>query len=129
MKEKVKTVLRYILAIGFGFVAGYFVKSELLVPRGNTDKEWQHQFTEDADHGRIIDFQDALQVPKDAKNTDELSKQLDAQLKIEDLIIKSREADYSKWTPFTPLFTGRVGAGLGFLTACWEGRAADHRQI
>ena len=58
----------------------------------------------------------AVSCPKDAKNVDELSKQLDAQLKIEDLIIKSREAEYAKWTPFTPLLTGGVGALLGFLT-------------
>ena len=117
MKRKIRAVFFCILASAVGFGIGYFVKSELLVPSDETDKTWKVQFTEEAGHGRIIDFQNALQKPKDAKNVDELSKQLDAQLKIEDLIIKSREAEYAKWTPFTPLFTGVVGAVLGgFLT-------------
>lgn len=123
MKQKVKVVLRYIVAIAFGFAAGYFVKSELLVPTGEIDKKWHDQFTEEADHERIINFQNALQKPRAAKDPDELSKQLEAQLKIEDLIIKSREAEYAKWTPFTPLFTGGVGAALGLLTGLlgWKG--------
>jgi hypothetical protein len=133
MKRKinVKSVLFCILVFAVGFGFGYFVKSKLLVPSGETDKNWKVQFTEEAGHGRIIDFQNALQKPKDAKNLDELSKQLDAQLKIEDLVIKSREAEYAKWTPFTPLFTGGVGALLGFLTGLlgrkpkWIGGAAQ----
>ena len=82
MKDKVKIVLRYILAIAFGFGCGYFVKSELLVPSSDTDKTWMTEFTEDADHQRVIDFQNALQAPKDAKSRDELARQLDAQLRI-----------------------------------------------
>ena len=118
MERKIngRAVCFCILVFAAGLGIGYFVNSELLVPSGETDKKWKVQFTEEAGHGRIIDFQNALQKPKDAKNVDELSKQLDAQLKIEDLIIKSREAEYAKWTPFTPLFTGGVGALLGFLT-------------
>ena len=74
------------------------------------------QFSEDLVHQRIIDLQNALAKPNTAKDAGELSKILDAQLRIEDLVIKSREAEYAKWTPFTPLFTGGVGAILGFLT-------------
>jgi hypothetical protein len=108
MKRKinVRAVLFCILVFAAGFGIGYFVKSELLVPSGETDKNWKVQFTEEAGHGRIIHFQNALQKPKDAKDLNELSKQLDAQLKIEDLITKSREAEYAKWIPLTALFTG-----------------------
>lgn len=115
MKQKLIIVLRYLIAIAFGFAAGYFVKAELLVPASPNDAEWQTLFMEDADHGRIIAFQNALQKPTNEKTTDELSKQLDAQGKIEDLILKSRQAEYAKWLPFTPLFSGFVGAALGLL--------------
>ena len=116
MKGRVRVVLRYFVAIAIGAAVGYFVKSELLVPSSEIDHEWKAQFTEDQGHKRIMDFQDALQAPKEAESVDELSKQLDAQLRIEDLIIKSREAEYAKWLPFTPLFTAGVGAILGLLT-------------
>jgi hypothetical protein len=118
LKEKIKTVLRYLVAIFFGFAVGYFAKSELLVPASPTDKEWQGTFNEENGHKRILKFQETMESLKanGAKNADELTKQLDAQLRIEDLVIKSREAEYAKWLPFTPLFTGGLGAILGFLT-------------
>ncbi len=60
-------------------------------------------------------LQSALPKPNTAKDAEDLSKILDAQLRIEDLVVKSREAEYAKWLPFTPLFTGGVGAILGLL--------------
>jgi hypothetical protein len=114
----VRAVLLYLLVFGVGFITGYFVKSELLVPRSDSDAHWLEQFSEEKGHDRVLDFQNTLKALEagGAKSPDELTKQLDAQLRIEDLIIKSREAEYAKWTPFTPLFTGGVGAVLGFLT-------------
>lgn len=118
MKGKVRAVLLYIVVLAVGFGVGVFVKSELLVPSNPTDVKWHAEFTEDKNHERVIEFQHALDAIKasDTKDVGELAKQLDAQMRIEDLVIRSREAEYAKWTPFTPLFTGGVGALLGFLT-------------
>jgi len=118
-KENAKIVLRYLLAIALAFGAGFFVKSEVLVP-SSVDEKWNHPtvgFNEEAGHDRILKFQETMETlkAKGANDAEELSKQLDVQLRIEDLIIKSREAENAKWLPFTPLFSGGLGAVLGFL--------------
>jgi hypothetical protein len=97
--------------IGFGL--GFLLKSALPQPRSKIDEEWHQQFSEDMDHQRIMEFQKALQAlrAKSAADATELSKQLDMQLQIEDLVVKSREAEYAKFTPFTPLFAGGFGVG------------------
>jgi hypothetical protein len=56
-----RIVLRYLLAISFGFAVGYFVKSELRVPATDTDNEWQSQFNEEKNHGRILKFQKTME--------------------------------------------------------------------
>ncbi len=43
-----------------------------------------------------------------AKDPEKLSKRLEAQLKIEDLIIESREAEYAKIIPFNAIIAGLV---------------------
>jgi hypothetical protein len=106
------------LVFAAGYLAGYNVKRELaplppFIKAG--DDAFNLSFSEEAGHGRVFVFQDALEK-MDAKDLKDLNGKLDAQLKIEDLIIKSREAEYAKYTPFTALFTGGVGALLGFFT-------------
>ena len=120
MKSKlnVRAVLFSTVVFFTGFGVGVFVKSELLVPSNPIDIDWHAQFTEDQNHQRIMEFQHSLDTIKASgtKDVGELSRQLDTQVRIEDLVIRSREAEYAKWTPFTPLFTGGAGALLGFLT-------------
>ena len=103
--------------IGFGL--GFLIKGVLPQHRSNIDEEWHKQFSEEMDHQRVLEFQNALQALRanSAKDAGELSRQLDVQLRIEDLIIKSREAEYAKFTPFTPLFAGgfSVGGVLGLV--------------
>jgi len=63
-------------------------------------------------------FQEALNAQGVSKDTAAMSKQLDVQLKIEELIIQSRSAQYATLAPFTSLTTS-IGALLvallGFL--------------
>jgi hypothetical protein len=98
-------------AIGFGL--GFLLKNALTQPRSNIDQEWHQQFGEDVDHQRIMEFQKALRElrAKTATDATALSQQLDMQLRIEDLIVKSRAAEYAKFTPFTPLFAGGFSLG------------------
>lgn len=111
---------RVLLYIGL-FAAGFLVAWGIYAPhhRSQIDDQWHAQFTEDQNHQRVMEYQNALPKASTAKDAGELSKILDAQLKIEDLIVKSREAENAKWLPFTPIFTGGLGAILGFLTGLW----------
>ena len=88
--------------------SGYVVPKP---PRSTPDPQWQQLFNEEEDHKRIMAFQDALAKQGGPKDAAELSRQLDAQLRIEDLIVKSREAEYAKYTPFTAVFA----AGFSLL--------------
>jgi hypothetical protein len=82
------------------------------------EKIWRSQNSEDSDHARIMAFQDVLNRQGAPKDTEALRKQIEAQLKIEELIIQSRAAQYATLAPLTS-FTSSVGALLiallGFL--------------
>jgi hypothetical protein len=56
------------------------------------EKIWRSQISEDSDHARIMAFQDVLNRQGAPKDTEALRKQIEAQLKIEELIIQSRAA-------------------------------------
>ena len=96
------------LLFAVGLIVGYLVPK----PLGSADDQrWSQLFNEEADHKRILAFEDALAKEGSPKDAAELSRQLDAQLRIEDLIVKSREAGYAKYTALSSLVT----AGIGFL--------------
>jgi membrane protein YqaA with SNARE-associated domain len=75
------------------------------------EKTWRTEHGEDANHARIMAFQDVLKKQRPAKDADELTKQIEVQLKIEELVIQSRAAQYANLTPFTS-FGSSVGALL-----------------
>jgi hypothetical protein len=108
-----KVVLLYIGVFGSGYLLAYLIYA----PHHRTpiDQEWHKQFTEDQNHQRVMNYQNALPKVSGTMDPGELTKILDAQLRIEDLVVKSREAENAKWLPFTPIFTGGLGAALGFL--------------
>jgi hypothetical protein len=90
------------------FAAGLLLGA--LVPFGflqlfpsSTEKDWRSLHSEDSSHSRIITFQQELQKLDPPKDVHALMQQMDAQLKIEDLIIQSRAAQYANITPFTSL--------------------------
>lgn len=66
-----------------------------------------------------MDFQDALKNQGPAKDVNALMRQMDAQLKIEELVIQSRAAQYSNLTPLTSL-----GSSVGALLIALLGFAA-----
>lgn len=75
-----------------------------------TEKRWRSEHDEDASHARIIAFQDVLKKQGPPNNANELTQQIELQLKIEELVIQSRAAQYANLTPFTSL-----GSTLGAL--------------
>lgn len=105
------------LLFAVGLIVGYLVPK----PSGSADDPgWKPSFNEEKDHQRILDFQNALNKEGSPKDAAELSRQLDAQLRIEDLIVKSRDAEYAKVNSLSWLFTPLIGlvGGIvgGFIT-------------
>jgi hypothetical protein len=75
-----------------------------------TEKTWRNEHDEDASHARIMAFQDVLKKHGPPNNANELTQQIELQLKIEELVIQSRAAQHANLTPFTSL-----GSTLGAL--------------
>lgn len=76
------------------------------IPRifpNQTETSWRSEHNEDSNHKRIMAFQDVLKNQGTARDVNELAQQIDVQLKIEELIIQSRAAEYSNLTRFTSL--------------------------
>jgi membrane protein YqaA with SNARE-associated domain len=76
-----------------------------------TEKTWRNEHYEDASHARIVAFQDVLEKQGAPNNVNELTQQIELQLKIEELVIQSRAAQYANLTPITSLGS-TVGALL-----------------
>lgn len=93
-----------ILVFAAGLILGALVPFGFLqIFPSSTEKDWRSLHSEDSSHKRIIAFQQQLQKQDPAKDVHTLMQQMDAQLKIEDLIIQSRAAQYANITPFTSL--------------------------
>ncbi len=114
----------YIAIFTSGVGVGVFAQHELTrPPESRIDKEWQRLFNEESSHVRIMTFQEALTAAGIAKDLPTLSKQLEAQLEVEDLIIKSREAEYAKITPLSTIIVPLLSAiGGGIITAVFGRR-------
>jgi len=128
-KKTVRSIVYFVLVFAAGFSLAYFTYDELPHHRSKIDDAWHQQFSEDQNHQLVMNYQNALPKVSGAMDPGELTKILDAQLRIEDLVIKSREAEYAKWTPFTPIFTGGLGAILGFLTGLWGKRGSGSAEV
>jgi hypothetical protein len=72
----------------------------------------------------IKEFQDALEKQAPARDVDELMKRMDAQWKLEEVIVKRHEAEYSSLTPFTSLASSGVTLLIAILgvVSGWFGR-------
>ena len=77
-----------------------------LLSHENASKERYHQFQQKLDQITI----DAAALNILTERIGALKDSVDIQLKLEDFLIKSREAGHAKWYAWTPLFTGIVCA-------------------
>ena len=101
----------YIAIFAGGLVLGAL--AQYGVPRlfpSDVEKNWRNQHSEDSSHKRIMDFQSALNSQALSKDVKTLMQQMEAQLKIEELVIQSLAAQYANLTPFTSL-----GSSVGAL--------------
>jgi hypothetical protein len=102
----------YIAIFAGGLILGALAQYGLgQVFSSQAEKTWRSEHGEDANHTRITAFQELLKQQGPPKDTDELTKQIETQLKIEELVIQSRAAQYASLTPFTS-FGSSVGALL-----------------
>jgi hypothetical protein len=119
----------YVAIFAGGLVLGAL--AQYGVPRlfpSDTERNWRNEHTEDTSHKRIMDFQDALKNQGPAKDVNALMRQMDAQLKIEELVIQSRAAQYSNLTPLTSL-SSSVGALLIALLGFAAGLVGKKRGV
>lgn len=100
----------YIVVFTGGLILGALAQHGLprLFP-SQSEKTWRSQNNEDSDHARILAFQEVLNRQGTPKDLEAFRKQIEAQLKIEELIIQSRAAQYATIAPLTT-FTSSVGA-------------------
>jgi hypothetical protein len=101
----------YIAIFAGGLVLGAL--AQYGVPRmfpSQTEKTWRGEHSEDSSHARIMAFQEVLKNAGTPKDTNDLTQQIEVQLKIEEFVIQSRAAQYANLTPFTSL-----GSSVGAL--------------
>jgi hypothetical protein len=122
-KHRILAIPTLAACFSIGVIAGYALPRPLLSP---PDQRWNDRFSEKGDHERIIEFQDSLLKDGIRGDPTQLSKQLESQLRVEDLIIKSREAEFAKFTPFTALLASGFTA-LGVLLGALVTRLATTR--
>jgi hypothetical protein len=115
LKIKYSSIGIFVGGLLLGALAQYGIPEFFPSP---TEQKWRSEHSEESSHVRIMAFQQALKdqgVPKDAAS---LKQQLDLQMEIEQLVIQSRDAEYSNLIPFTSLsssFGGLLIALLGFV--------------
>ena len=86
------------------------------------NQEWQNFISnhEEGSKHRISAFQDALlrmQESGSMGSVQALSKNIATQLQIEELIIKSKEAEHAQFALYGPLMVPVVAAAVGALTS------------
>jgi hypothetical protein len=98
----------------FGLSVGAFAHWQLTQPKSEVDpkieEKWTKTYNEGKTHERMLQFQTALEGLKTDGTADTLSKQIEAQGQIEDLIVKFREAQVAK---YAWLVNALGGAALG----------------
>jgi hypothetical protein len=108
--EAVK-IIQFIVIFVAGLGLGALAHARLTAPANNA-------YSEEKVQKMMLEFQNRLnelEKPLPA-NADELSKRVEAQGAILELITKYRDAEYAKYTPFTSLAGVLFAAILGALT-------------
>ena len=99
MKPRIMYILIFAVGIGIGAISTYDLEGHSKLQSGDHEKESQE---------RIGKFQDELTNASTPEDTERVSKKLEAQMRLEDLIVKSREAQYTKFTLLSPMLVSVV---------------------
>ena len=93
MKPRILYIVIFVVGLGIGATSMYELTQHSKLPSADHEKESQE---------RIGKFQDELTNAGTPEGIERVSKKLEAQMRIEDLIVKSREAQYTKFTLLSP---------------------------
>ena len=126
-----KTRILFAVILAVGLSLGALAHAWLAAPpKGSADPSWTNAFNEESVQKMMLHFQKKLSESESVETKDpaELSKQVEVQLGILDLISKYREAEYAKYTPFSSLAGVLLGALLGaFLPRPLGKRSSEAR--
>jgi hypothetical protein len=99
LKYKNLYIVIFVVGIGIGAISMYGLTPHLKPLSGDQEEESQE---------RIRIFQNALTNAGTPEDIEKVSKKLEAQMRLEDLIVKSREAQYTKFTLLSPLIVSVI---------------------
>lgn len=125
-----KASILYPLIFATGLSLGAFAHYKLTQPsKSQTEQTWGDTYAEEKTHERMLQFQstlDGLEKEGNAKDGETLSKRIEAQQGIEDLIIKYREAEYAKYAPFTGIAGVLLAAVIGGMVSWHAAKRSPH---
>ena len=117
MRKKILFILTFIIGLSLGALGHYEMTRPSERPTEaevKLEDNWRATYTEEKTHERMLQFQDALEAMRrdsTAKDADTLSKEIEAQLWIEDLMVKYRESQHAKYAWLVDS-VGVIGAAL-----------------
>jgi hypothetical protein len=123
--EILKTRIQFVVMFAAGVVLGALAHAWLTAPPKNSASQgWMSTYNEEKVQAMMLQFQNKLKELESAgpANAAELSKEVEIQSGILDLISKYREAEYAKYAPFTGLAGVLFAAILGALAPKLLGR-------
>lgn len=124
--EALKTRTQLILIFAAGLGLGALSHAGLTAPTKNsTDQSWMNAYNEEKVQKIMLQFQkklDELEKAGTTKDAAELSKQVELQSGILDLISKYREGEFAKYAPFSSIAGVALSALLGFLASKLVGK-------
>lgn len=125
MRGTILHIAIFVAGLSLGSLAHYELSrpaKSLTESERATEQTWKVTYTEERTHERMLQFQRALEALKNAgvaKNAATLSKQIEAQQGIDDLLVKYREAAYAKYAPFIGT-AGVLLAAILTMLATWH---------
>jgi hypothetical protein len=127
LKKTIPFIVTFAAGLGLGALTQYELpRPPLTESERKTEQRWNITYTEEKTHARMLQFQSVLEDEGIANDAETLSKQIDAQRGIEDLIIKYREAEYAKWAPFTGIFGVVLASFLSILATLLVTKRSPH---
>ena len=116
--EILKTRIQFIVMFAAGVVLGALAHAWLAAPpKDPASQKWMSTYNEEKVQAMMLQFENKLKELESAgpTNAAEVSKEVEIQSGILDLISKYREAEYAKYAPFTGLAGVLFAAILGAL--------------
>jgi len=113
MKNTILLTTVFVIGIGLGAFAH---KTLGKPPATQAETGWND--TEEGTRAKMLDFQQRLnKLEKQGPDTvDKLTKDMEAQRSIDDILIKYREAQQSKYTPLAMAVSGALTGLLGLVS-------------